>query len=664
MQHLLDQLPVLMWSVDHRRKTTVLQGERLASTESKMPPELNLDQWEFLGGPFSAVRSAMERALNGEIAAFQHTFGTREFEGYAEPWHQEGEPLGLMAVALDVTERRRAENALRESEERQRALSKLSTVGLFRIGSDAYLIYANDRFSELAGGPAGQIRSRAWIDAIHPVDREQFRTELLPALANRQSVDSAFRFRRPDGSVDWVHCRLQPAPPTGSGQALFSGVVTEVTKIKEAEYVLAFRQKVLSRLAHGSDPMQALADLTELLEQASEGARGFVQAEADITGDSPLKWAPNLAPELLDGLHALLEDGTQNPDSTNSPPRPKFISLTPEVRGLSGAMLSEWLGLGGLASIRLTYRNETRHGFMGLVYSSSNRPSSLDLALLETAADLALFALDRSDQEKITLINRDLEAVNQRILEGSRLKSEFLAKMSHELRTPLNAIIGFSQLLLDRKPGAVNAKQADYLSDILQSGMHLLRIINDVLDLAKIESGKMDLYVEEVSVGEIATEVCEMVMPLAQAKGFKLRKKFSLDPEIAYVDAQKFRQILTNLVSNAIKFTPENGDDVRVELIWEDDSLIMAVTDSGIGIHPRDLTRLFQPFQQLRTEANRRQAGSGLGLSICQQMAELHGGDIRVHSEPGKGSRFQVRFPGAIHPAVQEELRSDVTPTP
>ncbi len=655
LRMLLKQLPVLIWSVDEQKRIQIQQGKSLAGLQDGSDAPLHLDHWEFLGGPFSAARSAMERALNGETAAFRHEAGGRDFEGYAEPWSPAPGRTWVMALALDVTERRRAESALRESEERQRTLSRLSTVGLFRVSSDATLSYANERFAELAGAPAAQGRTRNWIDAIHPVDREQFRSQLLPALSNRQPLESEFRFRRPDGSVDWVHCRLQPAPPTGSGAPLVSGTITEVTKIKEAQHLLTFRQQVLSRLAQGSNAARALADLTEQLEAASEGARGFVQAESDSPEDKPLCWAPNLAPELLDALQTLLEESHRGADPTPARSRPKFVSLTREIRGGTGATLSEWLGLGGLAYIRLSFRNGNRHGFMGLVYSSATRPSSLDLALLETAGDLAIFALDRADQEEIARINRDLEARNQRILEGSRLKSEFLAKMSHELRTPLNAIIGFSQLLLDRKPGALAPKQAEYLSDILQSGMHLLRIINDVLDLAKIESGKMEMDIEEVSVGEVGSEVCEILKPLAQARGFGLRPHLDPRPAEAYVDAQKFRQILYNLISNAIKFTPEGGRDVDVSLAWDGEDLLLEVADHGIGIHPRDLSLLFQPFQQLRSEANRRQAGSGLGLSICRQMAKMHGGDIQVQSEPGQGSRFTVRFPGARHPRPESE---------
>ena len=228
------------------------------------------------------------------------------------------------------------------------------------------------------------------------------------------------------------------------------------------------------------------------------------------------------------------------------------------------------------------------------------------------------------------------------------MKSEFLANMSHELRTPLNAIIGFSQLLIDRKVGPMNEKQAEYLGDILEGGMHLLRLINDVLDLAKIEAGKLQLYREEISVAQAMREVCETLLPMALGKNVKVQHEAGPGADEAYLDGRKVRQVLYNLVSNAIKFSKPGGRvDVR-SLADGRGGLTLQVADQGIGIRKEDIDKLFQQFQQLDSGSARHYPGTGLGLVITQKLVELHGGKVAVESELGAGSIFSAHFPAQM----------------
>ncbi len=224
--------------------------------------------------------------------------------------------------------------------------------------------------------------------------------------------------------------------------------------------------------------------------------------------------------------------------------------------------------------------------------------------------------------------------------------------MSHELRTPLNGIIGFAEFLADQKPGKVNAKQAEYLNDILNSGRHLLQLINDVLDLAKVEAGKMELNPELFSLARAIDEVCAVAKPLAQKK--QINVAVQVDPELPSVtlDQQKFKQVLYNLVSNAIKFTDETG---RVEVLAsrvDQHRFRLAVKDSGIGIHADDLQRLFREFEQLESGASRHYEGTGLGLALTRKIVELQTGVISVESEVGKGSTFSVILPITALPAT------------
>jgi PAS domain S-box-containing protein len=243
---------------------------------------------------------------------------------------------------------------------------------------------------------------------------------------------------------------------------------------------------------------------------------------------------------------------------------------------------------------------------------------------------------------------------------ANRAKSQFLANMSHELRTPLNAILGFSALLRDDATGRLDeATRLRFLNQIHSSGQHLLELINDVLDLSKVEAGQMDLLLQPVELGQLIDEVRATVEPLARTKSIALN--IVLAPELRLVaDPAKVRQMLLNLVSNAIKFTPSGGRiDIRRRRI--ESAVEISVTDTGIGIAEEDLGRLFTEFQQLDAGRGQRQEGTGLGLALTKRMAELHGGQVTVESEPGKGSTFTLRLP--VQPKVRR-APAPVTPPP
>ncbi|MDN5309897.1 MAG: two-component system, cell cycle sensor histidine kinase PleC [Methanolobus sp.] len=227
---------------------------------------------------------------------------------------------------------------------------------------------------------------------------------------------------------------------------------------------------------------------------------------------------------------------------------------------------------------------------------------------------------------------------------ADRTKSEFLATMSHELRTPLNSIIGFSDILLTENYGCLNERQATYVDYILQGGRHLLDLINDILDLSKIEAGKMELEYEQFSVREVIDEIRTIMSPLALKKSIVL--DISIDPLLGTISADKtkFKQVLYNLTSNAVKFTPENGS-VTIDACIFGDSVQLAVKDTGIGIAQSDMDKLFQPFRQLNPYLNREYEGTGLGLALVKKFVEMHGGRIRVESRIGEGSIFTVVIP-------------------
>jgi signal transduction histidine kinase len=230
------------------------------------------------------------------------------------------------------------------------------------------------------------------------------------------------------------------------------------------------------------------------------------------------------------------------------------------------------------------------------------------------------------------------------IEEANRIKSEFLANMSHELRTPLNGIIGFGEVLLGGRPGPLNPTQSEFLGDMLNSGRHLLQLINDVLDLSKVEAGKMELNPETFRIEKAIDEVCSVSRGIAHKKRIQIRTR--IDPELGEItlDQQKFKQVLYNLVSNAVKF---NNEDGRVEILASSrgELLEVRVADNGIGILEADLPRLFREFEQLDTGAARRFGGTGLGLVLTKRIVEFQHGSITVESVPGAGSTFTVMLP-------------------
>ena len=235
---------------------------------------------------------------------------------------------------------------------------------------------------------------------------------------------------------------------------------------------------------------------------------------------------------------------------------------------------------------------------------------------------------------------------------ANRAKSDFLANMSHELRTPLNAIIGFSEVLETGQAGELSEKQKEYSGEIRTSGLHLLALINDILDMSKIEAGKMTLELERVDLAALLGSSLAIVRERALHHGIALESRVALDLGFAEVDPRKFKQMVYNLLANAVKFTPDGGS-VRLTAQRLSAGLFeFSVIDTGIGIAEKDKQRLFLPFEQLDGSLARKYEGTGLGLSMVKRLAELHGGTVSVSSEPGRGSCFAVRLP--LRPSSSE----------
>lgn len=238
---------------------------------------------------------------------------------------------------------------------------------------------------------------------------------------------------------------------------------------------------------------------------------------------------------------------------------------------------------------------------------------------------------------------KTIKEQNERILEADKVKNEFLANISHELRTPLNSILGFSDILSAQLYGNLNSKQEEYINDIKVSATHLLGMINEVLDMSKIEANAMKIVKSSFWISRAVNEACNILMPLAQKKNIVLNKDMPVDFEV-FADYQKIQQILYNLISNAIKYSPENNN-VYISISANDETFKIAIHDNGIGIDKKYHGKIFAKFVQLDSAYTKKESSTGLGLTITKELVELHEGKISLVSEVNNGSTFIVEIP-------------------
>ncbi|MGZ4409411.1 MAG: ATP-binding protein [Gaiellaceae bacterium] len=343
--------------------------------------------------------------------------------------------------------------------------------------------------------------------------------------------------------------------------------------------------------------------------------------------------AENLSVDLEVAARRLAESTTAKTNALIAENRRSYINSRNLFIGVGAGTVFLALFLGFVLSWSLIWPIQRIGGRLAGI-ASGDFSGRVDVANRDELGDLAA---------NVNRMNDELRRVYRELESASRHKSEFLANMSHELRTPLNAIIGFSQVLRERMFGEINEKQQEYLEDILSSGNHLLSLINDVLDLSKVEAGQVELEINPFSLSEALERGVVMVRERAMTDGVQLVLELDPAAELVEGDERRIRQVIFNLLSNAVKFTPPGG---RVELKSArfDGEVRVSVIDTGPGIATEDQERIFEEFQQTEAGAGQRE-GTGLGLALSKRLVELHGGRIWVDSEPGDGSAFVFTLP-------------------
>ncbi len=387
-----------------------------------------------------------------------------------------------------------------------------------------------------------------------------------------------------------------------------------------------------------------------------EGLRAYM--EGLLVDQSVARWhegALTWAARITGAGSAVMFDSSGAVTAVAGIERPQLDVLRRRLSSLPNGLSRSDLGL-GMTTIAIVPIAGPAHGRLALLAGPFTAAFGADeLNRVQQFMTAVTAGLDRK-----RLVS-ELQAANLRLQEASAHKSVFLANMSHELRTPLNAIIGFSELMLDARESQFDGDtQKRFLSQVHTSGKHLLGLINDILDLSKVEAGQMELRLQSVEIGPVVTSVLDTIEPLAVQKGIRIEAEVKGSGEVQ-ADAGKLRQMLLNLVSNAIKFTPDRG---TISVSWKrsDEAVEISIADSGIGISKEDQGKIFREFHQLDTGPGRREQGTGLGLALTRRFAVLHGGDVTVSSEPGKGSVFTLHLPAHVSAAAISPAVAPVTP--
>jgi PAS domain S-box-containing protein len=542
-----------------------------------------------------------------------------------------GSYIGILAItnlllAAGAAERRQAERAVSESEKRFRAVVEDQTDMICRFKPDGLLVFVNEAFCRFHGRPAHELIGKNFFKTLSEEDAA-IPLSYVNSLPKEEPVVSFdHRLRSPEKVIVWHQYRIRRLFSENGDTFEFQAVIQDITQRKQSEDALrASEEKYRSLIDNIPDVVWTANFNREVIYIGGNVEKVLGYTSAELMADGRKLWIDRVHPEdserVTSAYHALFAKNEN-------------FDVEYRVRRKDG----EWIWLHDRA-----LNTRWRAGGMcadGVFLDITHRRQSED-------------ALQRAKEAA--------EAANL-------AKSQFLANMSHELRTPLNAIIGFSEVLTDKLFGELNDRQFKYTNNILTSGRHLLQLINDILDLAKVESGRAELLCTTFNVAKVLQDAHSIVKTLGNKKSIALEFNVAPDLPALYADEAKFKQILYNLLSNAIKFTPDGGKvSVTAALSTPGECLRISVADTGIGIKPQDHARVFREFEQVDSSYGRQQQGTGLGLALTKRLVEMHGGQIQVQSEgiEGLGSIFTFAIPlrkpedRPVRTAAKVEVKED-----
>jgi PAS domain S-box-containing protein len=519
----------------------------------------------------------------------------------------------IYAIARDITERKRIDEALRESEERFRLLvNNVRDYAILMLDPAGRVASWNQGAERIKGYKADEIVGRHFSCFYSPEDVQKGKPEheLQTATAEGRYEEEGWRIRK-DGSRFWANVVLT-ALTDGTGKLRgFSKITRDITERRRVEELLQESEERHRKLFDNNPHPTWVYDRMTLRFLAVNDA---AIRKYGYSSDEFLKMTiedirpPEDVPVLLESVGSI-RDGDESVGIWRHRRKDK---TTIDVE---------------ITSYALKFADRA--------------------AEVVVAVDVTQRKRDEAEKRRFTdslaASNQELELRNREVERATKLKSKFLASMSHELRTPLNAIVGFSDLLAEETAGQLNDKQKRFVNHIKQGSAHLLQLINDILDLSKIEAGQLELRCEDFQVKDALPEVLSTIRPLAMAKNIQVQHKVETDPSV-YADRVRFKQVLYNLLSNAVKFTPKDGR-IDIDCSEKGGHVYISVTDTGIGIRAEHHAAVFEEFRQVEGNTDTANEGTGLGLAITKRLVEQQGGKISLESEPGKGSRFTFTLP-------------------
>jgi PAS domain S-box-containing protein len=611
----------------------ILQGDRYIYVNQAHVTLFGYDQAEdFLGQTWHQLY-APEELARFEQTVFPVLTTQRAWQGEAIARRRDGTPFDeglslsltednlLICVCRDISERKRLDRALQDSEQRFRQLADVVDAVFWVISLErTEHVYVSPAYERIWGRPIERLLQvpDAWMHDIHPDDVTRIAAALPKQVAG--TYDEEYRIVRPDGDIRWIHDRAFPIYNDQGQIYRIAGIAEDITDRKQAEIELQTSRAKFQRLVDDiGDQFVVFSHTGETgrvtyVSGGFEAIFGFDRAQVmDRPWSDVVRWYP----EDMAHAHALIQSATQDQD---------FQKL----------------------DLRFTHPNGQErilHVVQHPVFDDEGQRVAIE-GVLEDITDRKAY----EDQ---------LQRTNEELLRATRLKDEFLANMSHELRTPLNAVLGMTESLQDQVLGPMNARQLKALQTIGRSGTHLLALINEILDLSKIEAGQVELECAPVAIAPLCTSSLSFVKQQSQKKRLQLRLEVSEALPPLWADERRLRQVLINLLNNAVKFTPEGGQVTlsaqSVSPPPEGDATVpawvqLAVTDTGIGISPADQTKLFQPFIQVDGALNRKYEGTGLGLALVKRITQLHGGQVDLTSAVNEGSCFTLTLP--CHSAI------------